>query len=110
MAKNFLGENFSKTMSQAKQYTEMADQMKQIEMLFVKRTQVIILDISILKHFIKKYKAKTFKKDYVVHALFPRKIYSAGFKSRAVRDQFNRGLLVIKANGKYQEILNKYLL
>jgi ABC-type amino acid transport substrate-binding protein len=50
------------------------------------------------------------KKPYKVHQLFRPRTYAAGFKSKAVRDQFNRGLAVIKANGKYQAVLDKYLL
>jgi len=108
-AKQFLGKQFSAAVLAAQEYREMADQMKQIEMLYVKRTQALVLDISIFKHFLKNHKADKYKKNYVVHHLFPKKVYSAGFKSEVIRDQFNRGLKTIQENGKYQQILDKYL-
>jgi len=110
MAKQFLGEEFANTLLQAHHYSEMADQAKQIEMLFAKDTQVLILDINILKYFLKNNDAEIYNKAYVVHALFPQMVYSAGFKNKLIRDQFNRGLNKIKDNGKYQQILDKYLL
>lgn len=109
-ARQFLGQEFSESVLLAQEYREIADQMKQIEMLFLKKTQVLILDISILKSFLKNHKAKIYGKAYEVHSLFPKRIYSAGFKSQSARDQFNSGLKVIKENGKYQQILDKYLL
>ena len=109
-ARKFLGDTYSQAIEKAADYQEMADQMKQIELLFLKRTQVLVLDTSILKHFLFNNREKKYSKPYKIHRLFAPRIYAAGFKNKVIRDQFNRGLLVIKANGKYQEILNKYLL
>jgi len=109
-ARYFLGKEFSEVVVKAQEYREMADQMKQIEMLFLKRTQVLILDISILKHFLNNQKSEKYNTAYKIHFLFPKSVYSAGFKNRFTRDQFNRGLKIIKDNGKYQQILDKYLL
>lgn len=109
-AEKFLGADFSKAIEKASGYQEMADQMKQIELLFIKRTQVLVLDINILKHFLFNHRDQKYSKPYIVHHLFKPRVYAAGFKSKAIRDQFNRGLAVIKANGKYQQILDKYLL
>jgi len=108
-AKQFLGKNYIKAIENAADYQEMADQIKQIELLYIKRTQILILDLNILKHFLYKHRELIYSKRYKIHRLFPPKVYSAGFKSKAIRDQFNRGLAVIKANGKYQQILDKYL-
>jgi polar amino acid transport system substrate-binding protein len=109
-AEKFLGGDFNKAIEKASDYQELADQMKQIELLFIKRTQVLVLDINIFKHFLYSHSDKKYKKPYKVHRLFTPRIYSAGFKSEEIRDQFNRGLAVIKANGKYQKTLDKYLL
>lgn len=109
-AEHFLGDDYSQAVKKAADYQEMADQLKQIELLFFKRTQVLILDINILKHFLFNNQELTANKPYKIHRLFKPRVYGAGFKSKAVRDQFNRGLAVIKANGKYQEVLDKYLL
>lgn len=109
-ARKFLEEDYSKAILHAQDYQEMADQLKQIELLFINRTQVLVLDINILKHFLFTHRDDKYNKPYVIHQLFRPRKYAAGFKSEAVRDQFNRGLAVIKANGKYQEVLDKYLL
>lgn len=109
-ARKFLGRDYIEAIKNAEYYQEMADQIKQIELLFIKRTQVLVLDINILKHFLYSHRDKKYNKPYKVHRLFTPRVYSAGFKSKEIRDQFNRGLKVIKANGKYQKILDKYLL
>lgn len=109
-AQQFLGSDYIQAIENAKDYQEMADQIKQIELLFIKRTQVLILDINILKHFLYNHREKKYNNPYTIHRLFQPRVYAAGFKSKEVRDQFNRGLAVIKANGKYQKILDKYLL
>jgi len=109
-ARKFLGSDYIQAIKNAEYYQEMADQIKQIELLYIKRTQVLILDINILKHFLSNHRELKYNKPYKVHRLFSTRVYAAGFKSKAVRDQFNRGLSVIKANGKYQKILDKYLL
>ncbi|MBL4899628.1 MAG: ABC transporter substrate-binding protein [Colwellia sp.] len=109
-ARKFLGAGYNQAIENAADYQEMADQMKQIELLFIKRTQVLVVDINILKHFLFNHRDPKYNKPYKIHWLFLPRVYAAGFKSKAVRDQFNRGLAVIKANGTYQEVLDKYLL
>jgi polar amino acid transport system substrate-binding protein len=109
-ARKFLGVEFASVIEEAKDYHEVADQMRQIRMLFAKRTQLLVLDISIFKHFLHNYADDKYRQPYKVHRLFKPRIYAAGFKSKLDRDQFNRGLQKIKANGKYQKILDKYLL
>lgn len=109
-ARQFLGENYSEAIKKAADYQEVADQMRQIKLLFNKRTQVLILDINILQHFLFNHRDAKYEKPYTIHKLFAPRTYAAGFKSKTIRDQFNRGLAVIKANGKYQAVLDKYLL
>lgn len=109
-AQKFLGAEFVNAIKEAEDYREVADQMRQIQMLFAKRTQVLVLDISIFKHFLHKNIGGKYMKPYEVHQLFMPRVYAAGFKSNQRREQFNRGLKKIKANGIYQKILDKYLL
>jgi len=109
-AKEFLGRDFSHAVKHAKEYREMPNQTRQIKMLFSKRTQALVLDINIFKYFTNNHSEDKYQKAYKIHHLFVPRVYSAGFSSIALRDQFNRGLKIIKANGKYQQILDKYLL
>ncbi len=109
-AKKFLGAEFVNAIKAAEDYREVADQMRQIKMLFAKRTQALVLDISIFKYFLHNHSDSRYARPYKVHWLFAPRTYSAGFKSKLHCEQFNRGLKEIKANGKYQQILDKYLL
>ncbi|GAA0821340.1 transporter substrate-binding domain-containing protein [Colwellia sp. D2M02] len=108
MAKNFLGPDYVSAVNKAQDYRELADQMKQIDMLFFKRTDALVLDISIFKYFLLQHHGDKYKKSYIVHQIFKPVKYGAGFKNKADRDKFNQGLKVIKANGTYQKILDKY--
>ncbi len=107
-AQHFLGDEFESAVQGAQDYREMADQAKQIEMLFMKRAEILVLDISIFKYFLLQHSDKKYKKPYVVHSFFKPANYSAGFKNKLIRDEFNRGLNTIKMNGTYQKILDKY--
>jgi len=110
MASKFLGADYVDVIEQTSEYREISDQMRQIKMLFAKRTEALVLDISIFKYFLHNHKGKQYRKPYKVHWLFAPRVYSAGFKNKADCEAFNRGLAKIKANGKYQQILDKYLL
>ncbi|MCW8833823.1 MAG: ABC transporter substrate-binding protein [Colwellia sp.] len=109
-ANKFLSAEFVEAIAGAAEYREIADQMRQIKMLFAKRTEVLVLDINIFRHFLHNNRDSRYAKPYEIHQLFPPRVYSAGFKSKRTRDQFNRGLIKIKASGGYQKILDKYLL
>ena len=109
-ARKFLGADYAVAVKNASEYLEIADQMRQIKVLFAKRTQVLVLDISIFKHFLHNNRGNEYGRPYVVHQLFAPRVYAAAFKSKLIRDQFNQGLKKVKANGKYQQILDNYLL
>jgi polar amino acid transport system substrate-binding protein len=108
-AKQFLGDNFVNAIKQATEYREITDQMRQVKMLFAKRTQVLIMDVSIFRHFLLMNQDARYTKDFKVHYLFEPRMHSAAFKNELDRDQFNQGLKKIKSNGQYQQILDKYL-
>lgn len=108
MAKKFLGKEYISAVNGALDYREMADQMKQIDMLFFKRADVLVVEVNIFNYFLLQHKGDKYNKNYTVHKLFTPVDYVAGFKYKEDRDQFNRGLAVIKANGTYQKILDKY--
>ncbi len=109
-AKKFLGDEYGKTVAYSLDYREVHDQLQQIEMLYLRRTEVIILDINIFKYFIKHHNEELFNKPYTIHYIFDERPYSAGFRSKEMRDKFEQGIEVIKANGSYQQIIDNYLL
>lgn len=108
-AKKFLGDDYSNAISFAIDYQEQANQIKQIEKLFLRNTEVIILDINIFKHFIKTTNDKRFQKPFRVHYIFKPRHYSAGFRDEALRDKFDHGIKRMKDDGSYQKIIDNYL-
>lgn len=112
-ARKFLGDEFAQATSgiDDKFYQEVADQSRQIRMLFAREAEVIILDINIFKYFLHENgHEKLFIKPFDIHYIFNERNYSAGFKNKKHRDAFDKGIRKIKANGQYQAILDKYLL
>ncbi|MEW6991321.1 substrate-binding periplasmic protein [Colwelliaceae bacterium 6441] len=108
-AKKFLGDEYGLTVAYAMDYREVPEQKNQIELLFLRRAEVIILDINIFKYFIKNNSDGLFTKPFTVHYIFNERSYSAGFKSEKIRDAFDAGIQLMKENGTYQLIHDNYL-
>ena len=109
-AKKFLGEDFSKKMAYLMDYREIADQMKQISMLYSRNTEVIVLDSRIFKYFIRENAGQTrYKKAINIHYIFDERSYVAGFNTKELCEQFDLGIAKIREQGIYQQILDKYL-
>lgn len=108
-AKKFLGKQYRDTVSYAVSYREIAEQKKQIEMLFLRQAEVIILDLNIFKHFIKTSNDKRFNKAFNVHYIFDQRHYAAGFRSEKIAKDFDLAVAKMKEDGSYQEILDNYL-
>ena len=108
-AKKFLGDEYESSVAYSMDYRELAEQLKQIELLFLRRTEVIILDINIFKHFIKYNNGDVYTKPFTVHYIFKERPYSVGFKSEEIRNKFDTGIQMMKENGSYQLIIDNYL-
>jgi len=108
-ARKYLGEDFNKVISSAMDYREVAAQTKQIDMLFLRRTEVIVLDINIFKYFLKINKAGRFEQPFKIHYIFDERPYSAAFNTENKRDLFDSGIIKIKEQGMYQLIMDKYI-
>lgn len=108
-AKKFMGDEYKRTMSYSLDYREVAEQQKQIEMLFLRQSEVIILDQDIFKYFIQVAQDPLYKKEFKVHSIFNERPYSIGFRTEELRDKFNLGLQKIKDQGEYQRIIEKYV-
>ena len=91
-------------------YQETARQNSQVEMMFMERIDVIVLAHEIFLYFKEQAKYEAKNKEYQVSKIFGDKFgfYNA-FWDKAVRDDFNKGLDKIKANGTYQAILERHL-
>lgn len=108
-AKKFLGDDYNASISLSTDYREIADQTQQIEMLFSRRTEVIILDINIFKHFVKAHVGGRYNQNFVIHSIFEAREYAAGFNTKQHRDMFDQGVALIKEQGVYQLVLDRYL-
>ena len=108
-AKKFLGDDYEGAIAYSMDYREVPDQMKQIELLFLRRTEVIVLDINIFKYFVKTQKNLLFNKPFTFHYIFNKRPYSVGFKSKELKDVFDKGMETIKENGSYQFVIDNYL-
>lgn len=108
-AKKFLGDDYNASISLSTEYREIADQVQQIEMLFSRRTEVIILDINIFRHFVKTHVGGRYNQSFTVHPIFGEREYAAGFNTKQHRDIFDQGIALIKEQGVYQLVLDRYL-
>jgi len=75
MASKFLGTDYTNAIKQVSEYREMSDQRRQIQMLFAKRTQALVLELSIFKCFLRNHKAERYLKPYKIHGVFPPRNY-----------------------------------
>lgn len=108
-AKKFLGDEYNASVSLSTDYREIANQMQQIRMLFSRRTQVIILDVNIFKFFVKSNIDGHYNKAFTIHYIFDEREYAAGFNTKQQRDLFDQGIGLIKEQGIYQLVLDRYL-
>lgn len=92
-------------------YLEIHDQEAQIKMLFAERAEVIQLDFQIFKYYRDRI-AKNSKIDTTQlvekFALFGQSPNGFLFKDKVIRDAFNRRLSVMKENGEYKAIFDRY--
>ncbi|WP_448248555.1 substrate-binding periplasmic protein [Thalassotalea agariperforans] len=107
-AKKFLPPAYANAVNAGIEYREIADQNKQIEMFYRRNIEVIILDLSILKYFLKHHKASIYQKDITIHSLFDKGGYAIGFKDENLLARFEKGLTCLKENQGYQKIIAFY--
>ena len=116
-ASQLLGKDYQQAVSANPNYQEVAKQELQVNLLFIRELDFIVMDKSIFGYFwhkaLKKNKfniqaKKRFYQKIVFHPLFDASPYPFIFKDKAVRDDFNQGLKKIKENDTYQAIIEKY--
>lgn len=93
-----------------KKYREMVDQSQQNKLFWSSRVDVVILDSKIFLYY-KKALSKELdtNKEYNMHNIIGNStMYKVAFKDKKIKIDFNRGLAMIKQDGTYQKILDKY--
>lgn len=111
-ASKYLGGAFGTAMSGNPNYKEIANQETQTLMLLLGRIDVAVMDESIFRFYREKLIAEGKvgrDVEYETFDLFEPTPYKTAFVDPVVRDQFDRGLDVIRKNGAYDEIYRKYI-
>lgn len=94
------------------EYTETSTQLTQILRLFMERSaDFIILEENIFHYY--RNEAREIIGDLVdqevtIHRIFKPINYMFAFNNEYIRDDFNRGLEIIKSNGIYERLFKKY--
>jgi polar amino acid transport system substrate-binding protein len=107
-ASKFLGPEYNAAIATAKSYREIDDQEKQVQIFLAGRTDVVVLDIGIFKHWSKVYGEPDKEYGYA-SILGDRFFFSVGFTDPDLAAEFEKGLNIIKENGTYDKIYAKYL-
>jgi polar amino acid transport system substrate-binding protein len=106
-----LGDEYAKMATNNPFYLETNNQESQIKMLFHKRVDVVQLDKRIFEYYRSKAEQEGFADTADKVDSFP--LFGASsngflFHDEKIRDDFNRGLKVLKESGRYAEILKNY--
>ncbi|WP_448564165.1 substrate-binding periplasmic protein [Thalassotalea ganghwensis] len=107
-ARRYLGEEFGAMIGAFMDYRELPDQNKQMELLFLRRTEVIVLDVNIFKYYLQSHPDRELAKPFKLHYIFGERPYSVGFRSKEIRDVFDKNIQKMRENGTYQLIMEKY--
>ncbi len=114
-AKNALGKDFKAMAENNPNYVELSRQNAQIAMLFMERTDVIILDKHIFAYHrnrlnsVHSQNKVPAQKRVIFHNLFEPSSFKMAFREKRFRDAFDRGLKKLKESGRYQEIIDSYI-
>ncbi len=105
-----LGERFGMVVSGHSDYRELPTQITQNKLLFMGRVDVVVGDRLIFRYFCNKLEPQIDATQAVTHhRIFPESPRKAVFRDARVRDAFNAGLKIIRANSAYDAIVKQYL-
>lgn len=116
-SRQFLGSEYADMAQQNALYQEVPKQALQINLLFIRELDFIVMDKSIFgyywyqasqNHRNNRVTRKRFDQKVTFHPLFKSSPYPFLFRDKAVRDDFDRGLAKLRASGRYQEIHESY--
>lgn len=109
-AKVFWGEEFKSIAEANPAYSETAKPDLQARMMVAGRMDVSVGDIYIFLHNLKAISNKEFTPEqFDFHEIFPSMFTVMAFKEQSICDDFNRALRMLKEDGRYEAIYQKYL-
>ncbi|QSX38970.1 transporter substrate-binding domain-containing protein [Shewanella sedimentimangrovi] len=109
-----LGPEFSQVVTANDEYSEVARQLLQVYMLMKDRVDAVVMDRHIFNYYRRQallqnaLNATELQQSLVYHEIFPPTEYRFAFQSERIRDDFNRGLKQLKADGRWQQLHEKY--
>jgi polar amino acid transport system substrate-binding protein len=109
-ARKYLGEEFVAAADASPDYREISKQELQINLLYGHRVDVIVLDKNIFYYHRKRNKMVDITQPIDMWHVFGKLPFRVGFVDKKVRDDFNDGLKQLRSSGRYDEIINKYIL
>jgi polar amino acid transport system substrate-binding protein len=113
LAKHLLPKPFTITADLAPSYTEYTQQIEQVEALYNGDCDAIIMDRLIFLYYLSKLRHKNppdirYQESYVAKELFEPSEYFMAFSNEAHRDAFDKGIAMLRSNGRYENIINSY--
>jgi polar amino acid transport system substrate-binding protein len=104
-----LGPRFRAAVAKSPKYSEPPQQSVRNLLLYSGRVDVAVGDQRIFDYY-RREVSKLVNVDQAVtyHDIFPPTEYKVGFRSAELRDRFNAGLAMIRKNGVYAEISQRY--
>ncbi len=113
-ASRYLGDEFAAMAKANPGYQEIANQEAQVSLLFSGLADVIVIERRIFDFYQRHYNYKSrirhiqTSQDISIHDLFEPTPYRVAFIDSKVRDDFNEGLAELRADGRYEKIIQKY--
>jgi len=108
IAHKILGVEFAEAVTNSPIYIQVVDQEKQLELLFLGRVEVVVMDLKIFLYYLNKLKLNERENDIKVHHVFPINPYSMAFKNADDVSAFNQAMKKYKMTADYQKLLEKY--
>ncbi|MBQ4829210.1 transporter substrate-binding domain-containing protein [Alteromonas sp. MMG017] len=102
-----LGEEFKNTLAHQKNYMELAQQERQVNLLLLGSVDVAVLDRNIFQY-VKHQLPVEKQHDTKIHELFPVSSYSAAIRDEQLRNEFNSVLAQFIKDGRYQSLLDEF--
>jgi polar amino acid transport system substrate-binding protein len=108
-ARQLLGPSFEAMASANTRYREEGDQKVRNRLLYAGRVDVIVGDWRIIRHFTQEMSAELgWLPAVTVYQLFAPTPYQMAFRYQWQRDNFDRGLALLRQSGAYREIEARY--
>jgi len=113
LASKLLPAPFAATSERAVDYREYVQQIEQVQDLFRKDRQVLVIDSTIFRYYLSQLRrqnpsSEMYRQQYKYFDLFPKSRYFAVFHDPDMKKAFDEGFAKIRKNGRYERILRTY--